>query len=394
MEGEMQHVIQEDRIGISKTDPAFSMAKGGIQVVTPPSQRTTAIAPMANGVTDLDPHAYEGADVIPGEDRNASARRRLSRKIGKSMYTTDSKVRDAILAHNENNGRAVEGGTCEDLPYLEALVESMRNYQTRLLKSGNLGESQKRKLLNELMTVTEKRMTAANSDLVQTALSATQVQRKPSADWHILTGMVGHDEYYTYKSKTNFPNGEASKYGTVMVCNKEVKAVATVTKASTKAEKKKAAKKVAKGKPAVVKKEEPEEPAKEILAIYQNSHYLQNMLVYTGLECVHSIDFANQMLLRLQQKETECRIGLLESKCSALRDQLMDMEDDLFEFSEQHGKNSATKIGNGLVNFQLEGEIVRNPELLVNTLMGVSEQLKELLKAISQAMKDTKTATT
>jgi len=330
--------------------------------------RTTRIQPMATAdpshelVREAYDCAYASEGAATRDARGAAARRKLSKSVGAKMYQVDSKVREAILAHNENNRLAVEKGSCVDLPYLEELVNSMRDYQTRLLHSDKrMGERQQRKLLDKLMERTEKRMKDANTDLIATNLGATKVQRKPSADWHILSGTNDSTEYLAYKSKRTNPLGQAANYGMVIVCLDET------------SKKKKGA---------------DDDGSRDILSIMQHAHYVQNMLVYTSLECLHNIEFANELLLRLQQKETEHRTPLSDSACMLLREQLYDLEADLQDFAESHGRNTAERTGKGFDNYELKGSITDQTEELLTELFRASEQLKDLLKSIGKATKD------
>lgn len=337
----------------------------------PPGPKTTRIQPMAiaDPSRELVREAYDNPYASKGAStrdvRGAEARRKLSKSVGAKMYQVDSKVREAILAHNENNRLAVEKGTCVDLPYLEDLVNSMRAYQTRLLHSDKrMGERQQRKLLDKLLERTEKRMKDANTDLIATILGATRVQRKPSADWHILSGTNEFTEYMAYKSKRSNLLGQAANYGMVIVCLDD-------------------SKKKKKG-PMLQTLEE----SRDILSIMQHAHYVQNMLVYTSLECLHNIEFANELLLRLQQKETEYRTPLQNSACTQLRDELYDLEADLQDFAESDGKNTATRAGKGFDNYELKGCITDQTEMLLTGLLRASDKLKDLLKTIAKATKD------
>jgi hypothetical protein len=284
--------------------------------------------------------------------RGAAAKLRLAQRAQAQVAAVDRKAAQLVRAHNEVNRLAVERGRVQDLPYLEDLVDSMRSKCSPL---GGKGARQQRKLLEELMRETEARNTGALTDLIAKACSCSKVQRKPAADWHILSGVNEATEYILYKSKAKDSLGYACDYGFVIVCHNK----------------------------------NPTDNAhpRGILSVMQRGEYLESMLIYTCLECLLNFELASELLMRVQQREHEEKTDIASSKHGQLLEALMDLEDELAAFAESHGESKAVKRGEGMTSFELKGALSETPEPLMAALLGISESLQALLRAIGQALK-------
>jgi len=290
--------------------------------------------------------------------RGAAAKLRLAQRTQAQVAAVDRKAAQLVRAHNEVNRMAVERGRVQDLPYLEELVDSMRSECSPL---GGKGARQQRKLLEELMRDTEARNTGALTDLIAKVCGCSKVQRKPSADWHILSGVHEATEYILYKSKAKDALGYACEYGFVIVCHNNPPVDGSARRG--------------------------------ILSVMQRGEYLESMLIYTCLECLLNFELASELLLRLQQREREHRTEIANSKHAQLLETLMDLEDELAAFGETHGASSAIKRGEGMTSFEIKGPLSETPEPLMAALLGIAESLQALLRTIGQALKQTQADT-
>jgi len=321
-------------------------------------QRTTRIRPMAQdpGVEEPQRHysrqELEAVASRAKDRRGAAAKLRLAQRTQAQVAAVDRKAAQLVRAHNEVNRLAVERGRVQDLPYLEELVDSMRSECSPL---GGKGARQQRKLLEELMRETEARNTGALTDLIAKVCNCSKVQRKPAANWHILSGIHEATEYILYKSKAKDALGYACDYGFVIVCHNNPP---LDTSAKT-----------------------------GILSVMQRGEYLESMLIYTCLECLLNFQLASELLLRLQQRERDDRTELANSKHAQLLETLMDLEDELAAFGDTHGASSAVKRGEGVTSFEIKGSLSETPEPLMAALLSIAESLQALLRSIGQALK-------
>lgn len=344
--------------------------------------RTTIIKPMAEDPDERDLHsevhhsqAYLEAVVARSRDkRGAAAKLRLAQRVGAQVSAVDNKAAQLVRAHNEMNRLAVEQGRVQDLPYLEELVNSMRGSQSCMPdvhgRLGRAGARQQRRILDALMKQTEKRNESALTDLIAKVCGSSKVQRKPSAEWYIIGGTNGDEatEYLLYKSKSKNELGQAYDYGFVIVCYDTGPGGSSSCGSGGAAE--------SSGR-----------LHRSILSIMQRAKYIESMLLYTCLECLQNFDLANELLLRLQQKEFEERANISTSRHMQFREQLMDLEDELHAFAEDQGTNAALKTGEGVTSFELNGALTQIPEQLLTVILQISETVQALLKSIGQALR-------
>lgn len=364
--------------------PADGTAASGASAAAP-KQRTTRIRPMAEDPDERDLHNevhHSQADVEAviaraRDKRGAAAKLRLAQRVGAQVSAVDNKAAQLVRAHNEMNRLAVEQGRVQDLPYLEELVNSMRGSQSHMPdvhgRLGRAGARQQRRILDALMKQTERRNESALTDLIAKVCSSSRVQRKPSSEWHIISGTNGEEatEYLLYKSKSKNALGQAFDYGFVIVCYDTENAATG-------------------GSPSGASSSPASDGScvhRSILSIMQRAKYIESMLLYTCLECLQNFDLANELLLRLQQKEFEERADIGTSRHMSFREALMDLEDELHAFAEDQGSNTAVKTGEGVTSFELHGALSQNAEELVAVLLNLSETLQALLKSIGQALR-------
>merc|ERR1712176_365703 len=105
------------------------------------------------------------------------------------------------------------------------------------------------------------------------------------------------------------------------------------------------------------------------------------------LECLLNFDLASELLVRVQKKEVKERADIATSKHAELNEVLMELEEELDAFAEQHGQNKAVKQGNSMMHFDLVGPVSEAPGPLHESISGISESVHKLLKSISQALR-------
>ena len=75
------------------------------------------------------------------------------------------------------------------------------------------------------------------------------------------------------------------------------------------------------------------------MSVMQRTNYLENYLLYCGLEALANVQLADELLLRLQRQETELRVPFADAASMELREALVDAEDTWHELVEAHGRN-------------------------------------------------------
>ena len=78
--------------------------------------------------------------------------------------------------------------------------------------------------------------------------------------------------------------------------------------------------------------------------------------------------------------QTDAGLTLFDSPCSKLRDQLLEVEEELASLSERHGRNIAVQDGPGLTRFNLLGDLRDKPQVLLDGLGSVQQSLQNLIK--------------
>merc|ERR1711924_310548 len=125
----------------------------------------------------------------------------------------------------------------------------------------------------------------------------------------------------------------------------------------------------------------------KILCVMQRAEYLEAMLLYTCLECLMNFELASELLIRVQQYETDQRMDLADCKHSPLLGSLMELEEELQAFADNYGENKAMKRGEGITSFDIVGPLSKTPEALMTNLFSISESVQALLRSIGQALK-------
>merc|ERR1711970_1061391 len=80
-----------------------------------------------------------------------------------------------------------------------------------------------------------------------------------------------------------------------------------------------------------------------VLAVVQNGTCTENFACYLVLDFLLNCQLADELLLRLQQKEVEKKVSLDRSTCMDVRSRLLDLEDDVHSLV-----TSASELGDGL----------------------------------------------
>jgi len=351
-----------ERLKRSRAPPAANQKcpDAPVAKVEPPSvAKTSRIPPLAKPrpaverPRRLDKSELDAMAAGAKDKRGTAAKMRLAQRAQTSQDAVDDRVGHLVRIHNEANRMAVEKGNVPDLPYLEDLVNQMRNSRPLLHLKGARHQS---KMLNELIKDTEVRNKSALTNIIAKVAGCTKVHRKADPGWLILSGFnrTEASEYILYKSKEKNSLGDAVHYNTVLVLYHKSLEVSGKT---------------------------------DTMCVMQRAEYLEAKLLYLCLECLLNFELASQLLERVQQRELENKVDMVDSKHSELVDSLMDLEADLNAFAEMQGGNEAVRKGDSITSFNLLGPISDRPAKLIPELLDITDSLQTLLRTIGQSAK-------
>jgi len=422
-----------------------SVPKGTIAQMQRSRNSTTAIQPLRQGVpkkkfkSKIDSSLISDAELdrvkeridteksqaerLKGAislDRGGKARLGLMQRNAERSVTINENVLKTIIAHKEQNKKAVESGGCVDLPGLDELVNKMRSGQEHFTHSfSKLGANFQKKALARLFEKSRQSNTEAHTNLVKKLCQARNVKRvKGDKDWTVISGEYNSVRYYAYKSRhCDLGTHRALRYSVVMSVHRDAetekdtslglpasKKTSTTSKTKKKTRKKKKGKK---GKKKVSKKVE-EEKASEteknatdvstkisldermIFAVIQRDGYGSGMVVYTIMETLQNIQLAHTLLKNLQLAEINARFTLLQCKHNDLMNEVMSLEDEIYVLgTSELGDNTASPNGDSMTSFTLNGAIDIDHEKHVDLLKSVfmlSSESQDLLKRIGKAL--------
>lgn len=288
--------------------PGAAASSSSTQIATAPF---TQIAPMVADVTLKQDAQKVGAARATGvagsrDTRGSAARQRLAKKLGVEAAEVDNSIHEMCIKHNATNALAVASGQAIDLPYLEGLVNTLRGAQTKIMqgkKTAFRSEREQNNWLKERRREVEARHKECVEDLFIKVKSCTSVVRKPDPAWQILVGKHGANQYWGFKSKAKVQEGQAAEnYGMVIALYDDASHATP-------------------------------------MSVMQRTNYLENYLLYCGLEALANVQLADELLLRLQRQETELRVPFADAASMELREALVDAEDTWHELVEAHGRN-------------------------------------------------------